>query len=167
LAEGHLLVLKGGNLNNVQKNEPWQPISNYEAPKRPVLLPPNPKVPPPFPVQLTENGPIQFIGNNQFSVFNPITNESIILLTKEGFPKAQTNDHNQKNPATGYPKTENFTNPNSFPYNYPYPPPLPPLNGEDPSQPDFYDEDDPSLYYPPPYSFTTLHNYTNLVPPGN
>lgn len=31
---------------------------------------------------------------------------------------------------------------------------------------DFFDEDDPSLYYPPPYTFVYKRNYTNLVEPG-
>lgn len=55
LAEDHLLVLKGG-LPNDKKNdasgERWKPIDDYEAPKRPVKIPLNPKVPPPFPVRL-------------------------------------------------------------------------------------------------------------------
>jgi hypothetical protein len=173
-----LLVLAGGSLNRMEKEEPWKPISNYEAPKRPVVLPLNPKVPPPFPVQLTENGPIQFIGNSQFSVFNPITNESIVF-TKEGFPKAQTHGNDPKNSTPGHPSSPNTTNPYGNPA-YPFPPPpfaLPPLTGRgnqtlvnpffDPNLPEsFDDEDDPSLYYPPPYSFSYKSNYTNDVPPG-
>jgi hypothetical protein len=178
LAEDHLLVLAGGSLNKMQKDEPWKPISNYEAPKRPVVLPLNPKVPPPFPVQLTENGPIQFIGNSQFSVFNPITNESIVF-SKEGFPKVQAHGDDQKNSTPGYPPAHNPSNPYGYPA-HPFPPPtfsLPPLIGRgnqtlvnpffDPNIPEsFDDEDDPSLYYPPPYSFSYKSNYTNAVAPG-
>lgn len=52
LSEDHLLVLKGGTLNNEARDEPWKPIDDYEAPLRQVKIPENPKIPPPFLVQL-------------------------------------------------------------------------------------------------------------------
>lgn len=49
LAEDHLLVLKGGTPNEKKNGDNWKPIDDYEAPKRPVKIPLNPRVPPPFP----------------------------------------------------------------------------------------------------------------------
>lgn len=90
LAEDHLLVLKGGSLNSDSKDEPWKPIDDYEAPLRQVKIPDNPEIPPPFLVQLEENGPIEFIGNSQLPLVNPFTNESLLLFPEGGFPKAET-----------------------------------------------------------------------------
>lgn len=90
LSEDHLLVLKGGSLNAESRDEPWKPIDDYEAPLRQVKIPDNPEIPPPFLVQLEENGPIEFIGNNQMPLINPFTNESILLFPEGGFPKTET-----------------------------------------------------------------------------
>ncbi|XP_059609529.1 uncharacterized protein LOC132256938 [Phlebotomus argentipes] len=190
LAEDHLLVLKGGSLNKKGKDE-WKPIDSYEAPLRQVKIPPNPEIPPPFPVQLEENGPIEFIGNSQVPVFNPFANESLFLQ-----PGATPTPP----PIGGYP-ADFFAGSrppgNSTQNNFPYPPPIPPwffnsnstfanpfLNPPPffapgfPAPPFFtngsleninmteFDEDDPSLYYPPPYSFVYKSNYSNPVPPG-
>lgn len=206
LAEDHLLVLRGGHLNHESKDEPWKPIDNYEAPRRPVLLPDNPKVPPPFLVQLEDNAPVQFIGNNQFPLINPFTNESLLLFPpSSGFPKADTFGSDQANIFTrrgspnrtatasqpenngggGYqypspnpswpsPVHNNQTIQNPFlsgqltpPIRMPFPNFPPPQGSLDNSNfTDYFDEDDPSLYYPPPYSFTFHSNYTNPVPAG-
>ncbi|GAB0099959.1 hypothetical protein DMENIID0001_158640 [Sergentomyia squamirostris] len=193
LAEDHLLILKGGSLNKQGEDE-WKPIDSYEAPLRQVKIPPNPEVPPPFPVQLDENGPIEFIGNSKVPVFNPFANESLFL-----YPGASPTSP----PVGGYPPNafagsgplgnssqdpypypppippwflntnSTFTNPflNPPPFfgpGFPFPPPFPPrFNGslENTNITEF-DEDDPSLYYPPPYSFVYKSNYTNPVPPG-
>ena len=70
LAENHVLVLRGGYFPEHKFNRTddsataWPPIDPYKAPPRQVKIPANPKVPPPFPVQLTDNGPTQFIGFN-------------------------------------------------------------------------------------------------------
>lgn len=194
LAEDHLLVLKGGTLNNEARDEPWKPIDDYEAPLRQVKIPENPKIPPPFLVQLEENGPIEFITNNQLPLVNPFTNESLFLFPETGFPKTETyggdktylyarpgasNDPKNVNapPATfGNHRNNNFTFTNPFisPGQLPFPPPplfgMPPpfLNGslDNANFTDGFDEDDPSFYYPPPYSFVYKSNYSNAVAPG-
>lgn len=201
LSENHLLVLKAGEFNNNSKNEPWKPIDDYVAPLRQVKIPSNPKVPPPFPVQLEENGPIHFIQSNQFPLINPFTNESLYLFPEDGFPKTDTyskdktnifarpgtidpskvvKDHGYINPAsntTGLYDIKNFTFSNPFLSPEPLPPPefyppFPPFpiytNGslENGNINDTFDEDDPSFYYPPPYTFFYKSNYSNPVKPG-
>lgn len=190
LAEDHLLVLKGGSLNKKGKDE-WKPIDSYEAPLRQVKIPPNPEVPPPFPVQLEENGPIEFIGNSQVPVFNPFANESLFLHPGATPTSTPIGGHPPDFFAGQRPPGNSSQDP------FPYPPPIPPwfLNNNAtfanpfinpppffgpgfPPPPFFingsleninmteFDEDDPSLYYPPPYSFTYKSNYSNPVPPG-
>lgn len=187
LAEDHLLVLKGGITNEKKKNEnedDWVPIDDYEAPKRPVKIPLNPRVPPPFPVQLEENGPLQFIGHNQFSIFNPFTNETGLFANVNGHitPINKANGDVPKDSPAGSGATKTTTKNevhdvvplppwffhNSykdmdllkhFPFNLPLPDQA--LN-----RTEDFDEDDPSLFYPPPYSFVYKINYTNLAPVG-
>ncbi|XP_055390603.1 uncharacterized protein LOC129619378 [Condylostylus longicornis] len=203
LAEDHLLVIKGGGLNDKDKNEPWAPIDDYIEPDRPIKIPENPKIPPPFPIQLGENEPIQFVGDNQITFGNtPFFNES----TAETVPvyPAGIEDKNQienesndkkdlpsrkgsyqgttklasitdaKNVKEGYfypsgnpawnIKNGTIYNPflNFKPFDFPAVPP----NGSVDDILDQFDEDDPSLYYPPPYSFVYKSNYTNPVPAG-
>lgn len=69
LAENHLLVLRGGNFSD--KKVKWSYIDNYIAPPRQVKIPENPRIPPPFPIQLEDNGPIDFVKVNG-STWNPI-----------------------------------------------------------------------------------------------
>jgi len=69
LAENHLLVLRGGNFSD--KKVKWSYIDDYIAPTRQVKIPENPKIPPPFPIQLEDNGPIDFVTVNG-STWNPI-----------------------------------------------------------------------------------------------
>ncbi|XP_055585718.1 uncharacterized protein LOC129738523 [Uranotaenia lowii] len=176
ISEAHLLVLKGGSVNENDNKPAWKAIDDYEAPTRQVKIPPNPKVPPPFPVQLTDNGPLQFIGNNQLSVYNPFTNQSVFLFSSDRIPDIQSVDLNPKNNSgNGY----QYPPPVSLPINAPNQtfsnpflnlPPLPPL---EPGSGSFdeqnntdIDNDDPSLFYPPPYSFEYKSNYTNVVAPG-
>ena len=179
LSVDHLLVLKGGITNEKANDEDWKPIDDYEAPKRPVKIPINPRVPPPFPVQLADNGPLQFIGNNQFSLVNTFSNETGLFNNEKGTTK--TNGIDKTNIFTGYGSIKNFTkdqihdvippppwlyNNNKddilkqFPFNLPLPN-VDPLNKSDE-----FDEDDPALFYPPPYSFVYHVNYTNLAPVG-
>lgn len=201
LAEDHLLVLKGGSLNSENDKEPWKPIDDYEAPLRQVKIPDNPKVPPPFLVQLEENGPLQFIGDNQLPLINPFTNESLLLFHENGFPKTETYSRDKTNlyARPGAPNLAPFNstpiygsggggvnNNNNFTFSNPFlsprpdyggpPPPFGPPFGPFPFMPngslensnftDFIDEEDPSFYYPPPYSFVYKPNYTNMVEPG-
>lgn len=167
LSEDHLLVLKGGTLNNEARDEPWKPIDDYEAPLRQVKIPDNPKIPPPFLVQLEENAPLEFIRNNQLPLVNPFTNESILLFPESGFPKTETyggdktylyarpgafNDIKNANgaPAGALPpptasfgpnnRNNNFTLPNPFvgpPGNFPFPPPPPGFSPFGPPPPFF------------------------------
>uniref|UniRef100_A0A182RHP6 Uncharacterized protein n=1 Tax=Anopheles funestus TaxID=62324 RepID=A0A182RHP6_ANOFN len=207
LAEDHLLVLKGGsisfgsNRSGADAGSAWQPIDDYRAPDRQVQIPANPAVPPPFPVQLRENGPIEFIRGRQVPAFNPFTNESAFLFTNKAFPIIRPEDFGGQNILTG-PAAHNATGQHHTGLQYPppvnpppvsdnrtysnpflkLPPPGPPFGpplgagvggslddvrnrtGPLPGPPG--DEDDPSLYYPPPYTFEYRGNYTNPVPPG-
>lgn len=201
LAEDHILVLAGGALSSNGKESEWVPIDAYEAPKRPVKIPNNPEVPPPFPVQLEENGPIQFIGNNQAPFFGAFPNGSVPPppfpsgpgINQGPFPPPP-GGYNPSNLPPWPGSIQNFTTENG--YNYPppvenpfltygpppplgYPPGAPPFGVGPPAGPfingslenanntlDYPDEDDPSLYYPPPYSFIYKNNYSNPVPPG-
>ncbi|XP_036345876.1 uncharacterized protein LOC118755138 [Rhagoletis pomonella] len=198
LAEDHLLVIKGGNLNEGEPDEPWPPIDDYDAPGRQIKLPPNPKVPPPFPVQLEENGPLQFIGNNKFTVVYPVANESIPVYPagpEANYASSEGDSDNEKNlltrpgssqdaaqgdPGYLYPApyppwlyhNQTFVNPflsNARPITFPNLGPFPlGRNGslENSNGTDYFDEDDPSLYYPPAYTFVYKSNYSNPVPPG-
>ncbi|XP_052863503.1 uncharacterized protein LOC128270130 isoform X2 [Anopheles cruzii] len=202
LAEDHLLVLKGGSISFNNQQQPnrsvspsasvvWKPIDDYRAPDRQVQIPANPSVPPPFPVQLRENGPIEFIRGHQTAAFNPFTNESAFLFTNKAFPVIRPEDfggqnilagpaahngtgqhHGVQYPAPVHPPpvSDNRTYSNPFLKLPPLEPPLgpPPLGSLDDAQnrTGVRDEDDPSLYYPPPYTFEYRANYTNPVPPG-
>lgn len=63
LSDGHLLVLKGGDLDTSTK-EHWKPIDNFERdPGRPPLrIPVDTNNPPPFPVFVNSSGPPIFLG---------------------------------------------------------------------------------------------------------
>lgn len=186
LAEDHLLVLKGGVPNNKHNDggERWKPIDDYEAPSRPVKIPLNPRVPPPFPVQF-ENGPLQFIGYNQFSLFNPQTNETGLFANDQGNSQADFSSPDGPNTKNIFARPgafKNFTKDQvhdvispppwlfhnahkdndllkQFPFNLPLPDSV--FN-----RTEDFDEDDPSLFYPPPYSFVYKTNYSNLAPIG-
>lgn len=204
LAEDHLLVIKGGSLNEDNPEEPWPAIDDYNAAGRQIKIPSNPKIPPPFPVQLEENGPVQLIGNNKLTVVYPISNESLPVYTigsQANNPIATDDSDDEKNLITRPGKTKNLKEDQPG-YNYP-PAALPwlfnnqtlanpsssPLNDNSGDKPvnfpilgpflygrngsldninatEDFDEDDPSLYYPPAYSFVYKSNYTNRVPPG-
>lgn len=180
LAENHLLVLAGGGFSHKDAAQPvWPAIDNYKAPPRQVKIPPNPKVPPPFPVQLKPGGPIEFIKNENGTggppPFFPPPDSQFPPSFNASFPY----------PPAGY-NQGNFTVGNGpylpppFPF---YPPPpngsfLPPPGFLPPIPPgaaflpppgnltDQFDEDDPSIYYPPPYDFYYPKDNSSLVPPG-
>lgn len=63
LSDGHLLVLKGGDLDTSTK-EHWKPIDNYERNpyKPPLKIPVDTSNPPPFPVFVNSSGPPVFLG---------------------------------------------------------------------------------------------------------
>ena len=194
LAEDHLLILRGGALAAGDKQSDWVPIDAYEAPPRPVKIPAQPEVPPPFPVQLDEGGPVQFIGDRPAPFPGAFPHGPLPPAQGPfgGTPTAggQGGDPQNVTPWPG--QVQNFTVENGYEYppppghpflNYgPPPPPLPTggspfgvgvpppfFNGslENSNQTlDYPDEDDPSLYYPPPYSFVYKSNYSNPVPPG-
>lgn len=168
LAEDHLLVVRGGAFDKKQpQGAVWPPIDDYEAPLRQVKIPAQPAVPPPFPVQLKPDGPIEFIGYNGSRVvalqppgaaspgqgsFAPVFGTQK-PLAGVGYNPGQIPHY-----LTPYPR--NLTSGETpFPIPpFPFPPtgPYRPLNDSslaDNNVTDLYDEDDPSVYYPPPYSF--------------
>lgn len=167
LAEDHLLVLKGGSFHRTASEMPWPPIDDYKAPNRQVKIPSQPKIPPPFPVQLAEGGPVQLLGVN----FTGAVNGTFTLPSPDGAPpyilpppyQDPTNITSGRSPfpLPPYPfLPENFNRGNgSGPF--PFPPPPPPQNLNQ-----SLDEDDPSIYYPPPYSFFYPKDNSTVVPPG-
>lgn len=199
LAENHLLVLNGGSFpaheDHPEHSPPvWPPIDDYSAPQRQVKLPSHPKVPPPFPVQLEEGGPLQLLGTNSSTTINGTLDPATFALpppegyvpgTGPFFPPlypypANATAGEAPFPGAPYPPS---SDPGEYhPGNGPAPFPLP-LNGTLPpyfaSLPpgaailpppdnltDTYDEDDPSIFYPPPYSFFYPKDNSTEVPPG-
>lgn len=178
LAEDHLLVIKGGDLNENDNREPWPPLDDYVAPERQIKIPPNPKVPPPFPVQLEDNGPIQFLGNHQFANILPLDRNA---TSRENYPTSQGLGDDQKNFIAGSGVIQNIANTKTN--SYIYPPPYPPWVENNKTLPLAFgpllhvnrsledtnfepDDEDMSMFYPPPYSFIYKNNYSNPVPPG-
>ncbi|KAG7203685.1 hypothetical protein KM043_013713 [Ampulex compressa] len=198
LAENHMLVLKGGRFpghegaqgSGDDGGQRWPPIDDYKAPRRQVKIPPRPKVPPPFPVQLTEGGPVQIIGSNGtkedangtldyrtdslFSKgllpgeepFFAITANGTILVPDLEDSRNLTTTAEKSSSLTDAPKrTKAEQEPASGPPFYHAIPPgavfvAPPSNQSD------YEDDDQSIYYPPPYSFFYQQDNTTAVPPG-
>ncbi|KAI8034473.1 hypothetical protein M5D96_012747 [Drosophila gunungcola] len=210
LAEDHLLVIKGGALNEEAEDNqqgPWPAIDDYDAPGRQIKLPPNPAVPPPFPVQLEPHGPLQLIRDNQLEILRPAAGNAT-LSAKAGHYQshAGTAAENLAShpaarsgaPAASAPASAEAPQAPAYVYPAPYAPWLlypndtvaskgllrsPPLlgpwlinglNGNGslaadsplPGNVSDFDEDDPSLYYPPAYTFVYKSNYSNPVPPG-
>ncbi|XP_045480686.1 uncharacterized protein LOC123685136 [Harmonia axyridis] len=191
LAENHLLVIKGGTYpkhSDKFDNSPliWPAIDNYTAPKRPVKLPSHPKVPPPFPVQLTEDGPLQILGTNSTRTLDvppslyalPPPEGGYVPGTGPYFPQntntadaaagGAQNENPKKTQGEGErgrpfpPSSLNGTLPPFFAHLPPGAVAVPPP----PSINDF-DEDDPSIYYPPPYSFSyPSKDNSSWVPAG-
>uniref|UniRef100_A0A0C9RCF7 Uncharacterized protein n=1 Tax=Fopius arisanus TaxID=64838 RepID=A0A0C9RCF7_9HYME len=166
LAENHVLVLRGGNFPDQATEGPsgdlrgWSPIDDFQAPKRQVKIPSSPKVPPPFPIQLTEGGPVTVIGGNDtekpqwFDGLIP-ANETFLTsswnTTEDNQPDRKTNSGPSLGGIVG-----------------PFFPALPPgaVFLPPPGNQSDYDEDDQSIYYPPPYSFKYTPDNSTAVPPG-
>ena len=195
LAENHVLVLRGGKFpghetsqGSGDSTQTWPPIDDYKAPRRQVKIPSKPKVPPPFPVQLTEGGPIQIIGTNGTKEIgngtvdygkDPLFTKGLLsddgpLLAVIANGTILTPDSNSRNASSEEEENSSVRNnddksdtlpPGSFPPFYHAIPPgavfvPPPSNHSD------YDEEDQSIYYPPPYSFQYQQDNTTAVPPG-
>ncbi|KAI4491429.1 hypothetical protein M0804_002821 [Polistes exclamans] len=197
-AENHVLVLKGGNFvargqtnrgrpiiqSEDKDKENWKPIDNYQAPRRQVKIPDKPKVPPPFPVQLKDGGPIQIIGiNGSKEIENATLDRTMdpfygkgVLPGGDGPFFTVTSNGTIVVPDFHY--SDNSTNedvqgPSNVPDDKSEEPPVfyhaippgavfvpPPSNRTD------YDDEDQSIYYPPPYSFYYPQDNTTAVPPG-
>ncbi|XP_018579539.1 extensin-2 [Anoplophora glabripennis] len=192
LAENHLLVIKGG-IYPPHEEKPtnavthWPPIDDFKAPLHQVKIPKHPKVPPPFPVQFTDDGPLQILGTNSSRTINEsIASTGYALPPPDGYQDSNAShslDHS--NPANATPWQAPVPIPiypsGEYPQGAPFPPF--PLNGTLPpyfaslppgaailpppgNQSDLYDEDDPSIYYPPPYSFYYPKDNSSAVQPG-
>ncbi|KAI4462399.1 glycosyltransferase family 92 protein [Holotrichia oblita] len=195
LSENHLLVIKGGSFpqHSAQnlETEVWPSLDDYHAPNRQVKIPSHPKVPPPFPVQLTDGGPLLLLGTNATKTLNGTFPPPIYPV----FPEENFVPNGEPPPGN---KFILICYPDRYPPNVtsgqaPFPiPPFPgpgldyydpakerPLNGSPPYFPFIgpadisgldnvtYDEDDPSIYYPPPYSFYyNNEDNSTQVPPG-
>lgn len=184
LSEDHLLVLRGGSYpdhgsRHGTDGEAWAPLDNYQAPPRQVKLPANPEVPPPFPVRLSDGGPLVFLTpNGSIPALPPGAGYGGV--PPQGFPYPPS--------AASYPPKGAYPG-NAPPGGAPFPfAPFPFLsgNGSGPfpfpspltdgppgaflpppgNLSDLYDEDDPANYYPPPYSFVYTPDNTSAVPPG-
>ncbi|XP_032687520.1 serine protease filzig isoform X2 [Odontomachus brunneus] len=202
LAENHVLVLRGGKFPEHEDGQQgssgddaspkWPPIDDYKAPRRQVKIPSRPRIPPPFPVQLTEGGPIQIIGpNGTIDVDNNGTldygaepgytkgllpgENPFFTITPNGtivgpdFGPPQNFSVEEKSSRRGNneqkrlrPETQP---PSGFPPFYHAIPPGAVFVPPPGNQSD-YDEEDQSIYYPPPYSFYYQQDNTTAVPPG-
>lgn len=195
LAENHVLVLRGGKFPGHEATRTsagdivqhtWPPIDDYKAPRRQVKIPSKPKVPPPFPVQLSEGGPIQIIGPNGTKEVGPngtvdYGKDSFLtkgLLSEDdpfftvfsngsvvSMPDSR-NASSEEGNLSGKEKLPDALPPASFPPFYHAIPPgavfvPPPANNQSD-----YDEEDQSVYYPPPYSFHYQQDNATAVPPG-
>ncbi|KAL7289768.1 hypothetical protein TKK_0016172 [Trichogramma kaykai] len=177
LAENHVLVLKGGGLPEDHADdgeEPvdgvpsWPPIDDYEAPRRQVKIPAHPRVPPPFPVQLTDGGPVQLFAANGSSIIDNNASISIELLPDSfrGFLPGEGPYFPQLNSSESPPLDQQAQAKRPKAEFYPALPPgavvVPPPST---NQSD-YDDEDQSIYYPPPYSFVYHQDNSTDIPPG-
>ena len=136
-----LLIIKGGSFpEEIAQKTVWSPISDYEAPKHEILLAENPEVPPPFPVQLYENGPVIYLKKNyshnetKDDLKLPYLNENEINALKPIIPNLPPG-------AVFVPPSSNQSIEDEF-------------------------NDDHSLYYPKSYSFVFKNRTKTLVEPG-
>lgn len=180
LSEDSLLVLKGGVLNekSTETSNNFKPIDSFEAPKRPVKIPLNPKFPPPFPVNFEDRGPLYFIGHDKHSLSNPnktsffsglidrkwlAQNNSLDTKYRSGGVGAKnfTIDHLHEviPPKWIFQKTDRN---NNFLKQFQSNPTVP---NQSFNRTQDLNEDDPSVFYPPAYSFFYKINNTNLVGP--
>nr|XP_012216147.1 PREDICTED: uncharacterized protein LOC105668377 [Linepithema humile]XP_012216148.1 PREDICTED: uncharacterized protein LOC105668377 [Linepithema humile] len=199
LAENHVLVLRGGNFPEHEQDGQqqtdgganWPPIDDYKAPQRQVKIPARPRVPPPFPVQLTDGGPVQIIGPNGTAEnignstafdhgadplytkgvlpgedpFFAITPNGTVFAPDLGPPRNVSVEEKSSRGSERKEAKPELQPPAGFPPFYHAIPPgavfVPP-----PSNQSDYDEEDQSIYYPPPYSFYYPQDNTTAVPPG-
>ncbi|XP_074100452.1 uncharacterized protein LOC141528342 isoform X1 [Cotesia typhae] len=177
LAENHLLVIKGGNYDDNEKGSrknlrDWEPIDDYQAPKRQVRIPANPKIPPPFPIQLTDGGPIKIIGRNSSesddneSSAQWIIPDGLVPFNGTYFIQNESSNDTNSNDEDDGRKTK--SSPTFAGIIGPFFPALPPgaIFVPPPSNQTDYDEDDQSIYYPPVYSFKYQLDNSTVVPPG-
>ncbi|KAL1509167.1 hypothetical protein ABEB36_003947 [Hypothenemus hampei] len=144
LAENHLLVIKGGTYPPPDDAKQdligpiWQPIDDYNAPLHQVKIPKNPVVPPPFPVQLTDDGPLQILGTNSSRTLNASAETPAYALPpppdwdgeippqNQYFPETGSTNSDKAHPTTG--QTEmRIPESGEPPGGLPFPPAL--LNG--------------------------------------
>ncbi|XP_015112956.1 uncharacterized protein LOC107038392 [Diachasma alloeum] len=168
LAENHVLVLRGGNFPEHEKEQPsgdlrgWSPIDDFQAPKRQVKIPASPEVPPPFPVQLNEGGPVTVLGSNDTDKpqwFDGLIPANETLFYSDRNATTKENPQNDRKTKSGL-SLGGIVGP-FFPSLPPGAVFLPP-----PGNQSDYDEDDQSIYYPPPYSFKYNQDNSTAVPPG-
>lgn len=188
LAENHVLVLRGGNFPDHGKephpissnSDDWSPIDDYKAPKRQVKIPSRPEVPPPFPVQLEENGPVQILSTNGTGCSGTCPEDE----TSNGGSADKDKDKSEdgvvsKDPTSRETKTGDKDQDGKIKSGHvpprnggvigPFFPSLPPgaVFVVPPSNQSDYDEDDQSIYYPAPYSFYyNKQENSTPVPPG-
>ncbi|XP_030754669.1 cyclin-K [Sitophilus oryzae] len=200
LAENHLLVIKGGTLSSTYDDtkqefvdQIWQPIDDYNAPLHQVKIPKNPKIPPPFPVQLSDDGPLQILGTNSSRTLNETAETPAYALPPPPGWDGEIPPQSQYfPPQAGSANTDSpYITPGQAPMRgsvsgeppggLPFPPA--PLNGSLPpyfahlppgavvlpapigneTDPGILDEEDPSIYYPPPYSFYYPKDNSSVV----
>ncbi|XP_051168997.1 uncharacterized protein LOC127286560 [Leptopilina boulardi] len=187
MAENHILVLRGGNFpkdDPASRNSetPWPPIDDYEAPRRQVKIPKDPKVPPPFPIQLSDGGSIQIIGNNGNGSRDNGTMDYEYLGGSKGYlpgegpffsvpmgdSLASPDIIKSVNDSGGTTSEKKGKSEPPFDVLGPFFPALPPgaVFVPPPSNMSDYDEDDQSIFYPPPYSFVFPQDNTTAIPPG-
>lgn len=168
LAENHVLVLRGGSFPEHETEQPtgdlqgWTAIDDFQAPKRQVKIPTSPKVPPPFPVQLNDGGPVTVLGSNSTEKpqwFDGLIPANETFLSSDWNNTTEENVQNERKTKSG-PSLGGIIGP-FFPSLPPGAVFLPP-----PSNQSDYDEDDQSIYYPPPYSFKYSQDNSTAVPPG-
>ncbi|XP_044019140.1 uncharacterized protein LOC122859544 [Aphidius gifuensis] len=169
LAENHLLVLKGGGFSEKYLDDKrssrdfqeWSPIDDYEAPRRQVKIPSMPKIPPPFPVQLTDNEPIKILeSNNMTSNKNKSDWLSTWVESNNTIYKEIAGDTRDEKKIKSGQALGGVVGPffSSLPLGTHF---VPSSNNETD-----YDEDDQSIYYPPAYTFTYYQDNSTVVPPG-
>lgn len=164
LAENHLLVLKGGGFSEKYPDDKrpsgdfqvWSPIDDYEAPRRQVKIPSMPEIPPPFPIQLTDNEPIKILESNKNkSDWLSTLVESNNTIYKQIAGVTRDEKKIESGQALG-----GVVGP--FLSSLPQGTDLASLSNNETD----YDEDDQSIFYPPAYTFTYYQDNSTIVPPG-
>lgn len=197
LAENHMLVLRGGKFpedgqqgsggdDGASSSAKWPPIDDYKAPRRQVKIPARPRVPPPFPVQLTDGGPVQIIApdGSTTDVNDTLDYGTDSAFSKGLLPEGENNPFFSVAPPNGTTVNNsperNFSGeekssrggdddhgrPDAQPPSFYHAIPPGAVFVPPPGNQSDYDEEDQSIYYPPPYSFYYPQDNTTAVPPG-